>query len=157
MAIQLTNMLGSTLSDRIRIRLGENRVFSGAPLIIVVSLVLLAALQIAPALVFIGLIGFVTAVVHPILLNRIQTEVPDDIRATLLSVQSLMFTGLFALSEPILGLLADKSGLPTAYLILAGSMGILSLFLLWKSRCHLITVTTNADALCEESTIPAVA
>ena len=156
MAVQLTNMLGSTLSERIKIRLGENRVFGGVPLLIVISLIALAGLQIAPALVFIAVIGFATAVLHPILLNRIQNEVPDDIRATLLSVQSLMFTFLFAASEPVLGLVADKSGLPASYLILAGAIGLLSLFLLWKSRGHLITSGITVEVASDVNAFPVV-
>ena len=134
MAVQMTNMAGSTWSHRIKARFGEGRVLYTAPVFIVSSLILLAALQIFPALLFVAVIGFVTAVLRPLVLSRIQNEVPDDIRATILSMQSLLFTILVAMSEPILGFIADQSGLPAAYFGLAGSLSILSLFLFWKSR-----------------------
>jgi hypothetical protein len=86
------------------------------------------------ALLCIAVIGFVTAVLRPLLLNRIQSEVPDDLRATLLSMQSLMFTLLLTMSEPVLGLIADRSGLPASYVGLAGGLGVLTLYLLWTSR-----------------------
>ena len=136
MAVQMTNMVGSTWSHRLKACFGEGRVLYTAPVFIVSSLILLAALQIFPALLFVAVIGFVTAVLRPLVLSRIQNGVPDDIRATILSMQSLLFTILVAMSEPILGFIADQSGLPAAYIGLAGSLGILSLFLFWKSRHH---------------------
>jgi len=136
MAIQIPNIAGSTWSSRIKVRFGEGRILYAAPVLIVCSLLLLAALQTFPALLFIAVIGFVTAVLRPLLLSRIQDEVPDGIRATILSVQSLMLTFFLAVSEPILGFTADHAGLPAAYVGLAGGLGILSLFLFWKSRLH---------------------
>jgi MFS family permease len=134
MAMQLTNMAGSTWSDRINAQLGENRVLYFAPVVIISSLILLAKLQRIPALLFIAVIGFVTAALRPLVLSRIQSEVSDDIRATILSMQSLMFTILVAFSEPILGAVADRSGLPAAYFGLAGGLSILILYLFWRSR-----------------------
>ncbi|MBI1881238.1 MAG: MFS transporter [Chloroflexi bacterium] len=136
MAMQITNMAGSTWSDRIQAHFGERRVLYTAPVFIVSSLILLAAFQLLPALLFIAVIGFVTAVLRPLVLSHIQNEVPDDIRATILSMQSLMFTLLLTISEPILGFIADQSGLPAAYVGLAGSLSLLILFLFWKSRHH---------------------
>jgi MFS family permease len=136
MALQITNIAGSTWSDRIRVRVGEGRILYAAPLVIVASLILLAALQLFPALLFIAVISFVTACLHPILLSRVQNEVSDDLRATLLSMQSLMFTVVAAISQPTLGLIADRSGLPAAYVVQAGSLSILTLFLFWKGRRH---------------------
>lgn len=136
MAVQLINMLGSTWTDRIKSRFGEQRVLYAAPLFIIASLILLALFQILPALLFVAVIGFVTAVLRPLVLSRIQSEVPDDIRATILSMQSLMFTLLVAIGEPILGFVADKAGLPAAYIGLAGSLSILILFLFWIGRHH---------------------
>ena len=51
-------------------------------------------------------------------------------------MQSLMFTVVAAISQPTLGLIADRSGLPAAYVVLAGSLSILTLFLFWKGRQH---------------------
>ncbi len=85
---------------------------------------------------FIAVIGFVTSVLRPLVLSRIQNEVPDDIRATVLSIQSLMFTFILTFGEPILGSIADHSGLPAAYIGLAGGLGIAVLLLFWTSRQH---------------------
>jgi MFS family permease len=136
MAVQLTNMIGSTWSDWVRARFGEGRVLYTAPMVICSSLILLAALQVLPALLLIGVMGFLTAVVRPILLSRIQNELSDDIRATMLSMQSLTFTLVAAMSQPSLGAIADHWGLPAAYVALAAGVSLLMVFLFWKSRQH---------------------
>ncbi len=136
MLVQIMNMAGATWAGRIKARFGETRILYAAPAVLVFSLVLLAALQIYPALVLIALMGFVTAVLRPLLMSRIQSEVPDEIRATIISVQSLLFTLLLGTSEPILGAIADHSGLPAAYVVLAGGFSLLVALLMWRSRAH---------------------
>ena len=133
MATQFTNMAGSTLADRIAASLGEGRVLSIIPGIIVISLILLAAFQVLLSLLFVALISFATAVLRPLVLNRIQNQVSDTIRATILSMQSLMGTLLLTISEPILGFMADRFGLPAAYVTLAGGLSLLVLLLFWTS------------------------
>jgi MFS family permease len=136
MGVQIADMAGSTWSYRIEARFGERRLLYVAPVLIVSSLILLALLQILPALLLIAIIGFVTAILRPLLLTRIQNQVPDDVRATILSMQSLIFTFLLAISEPALGFIADRTGLPAAYLALTAGLSILILFLLLKGRRH---------------------
>jgi len=145
MAVQLTNMVGSNWSERITARFGEGRIIYAAPLLILASLILLAAIQKLPVLVFIAVIGFFTSVIRPSLLNRIQNEVTDDVRATIISMQSLMFTVISAISQPTLGLVADQSGFPAAYIGFAVGLGILILFLFWKSRHYLLPEIVGPD------------
>lgn len=134
MAMQITSIAGSAWSNKIKARVGEGRMLTAVPALIIICLLLLSILQIAPALVFIAGISFLTAVVQPILLNRMQNAVSDDIRATMLSVQSLLFSLFLAGAQPSLGLIADRFGLPAAYVSLASALGILTLCLLWTSR-----------------------
>jgi MFS family permease len=136
MAVQLTNMVGSAWSNRVTARFGEGRVLYTAPMVIGSSLLLLAALQVLPALLLIALMGFLTAVVRPIMLSRIQEELSDDVRATMLSMQSLTFTIVAAISQPSLGAVADHWGLPAAYIALAASVSLLMVVLFAKSRQH---------------------
>lgn len=136
MAVQIINMGGSIWADRITALFGEERIIYTVPLLIFASLILLAVFQVLPALAFIGVIGFITSVVRPSLLNRIQNEVSDDVRATIISAQSLMFTVAGAISQPSLGLIADRSGFRAAYYGFAGVLGILIIFLFWKSRYY---------------------
>ena len=136
MAVQLTNILGSNWSQRISTRLGEKRIIYLSPLVIVASLILLAVLQVLPSLTLIAVIGFVTAVLRPLIMNLIHAEVTDDVRATALSMLSLISLLLMTVGELTVGYLADKAGLPFAYIVLAGGISVMSLILLWKSRSH---------------------
>jgi MFS family permease len=145
MAVQLTNMVGSNWSERITARFGEGRIIYTVPLLILATLSLLAAFQRLPVLVFIAVIGFFTSVIRPSLLNRIQNEVTDDVRATIISMQSLMFTVVSAISQPTLGFVADQSGFPAAYIGFAGGLGILMLFLFWKSHHYLLPEIVKSD------------
>ncbi len=137
MAVQLIDMLGSNWSDQFKALFGEGRLISAVPVIILASLVVLAAFQKLAVLVFIGVIGFFTSVIRPLLLTRIQGEVSDEVRATIISMNSLMNTVFAAISQPSLGFVADQFGFPAAYFGFAGALGILILFLFWKGHDHL--------------------
>lgn len=134
MAAQFANMLGATASHRIKTALGEATMIVAAPFLIAASLVLLGFFQQLPALVFAATISFVTASLRPIVMSRIQSEVTDNIRATVLSMQSLMFAFVIAFVEPLLGYLGDLSGLPVSYFALAGGLVVFSSLLFWRSR-----------------------
>jgi hypothetical protein len=98
MAVQFTAMVGSAWSDRVRARFGEGRVLYT---VICSSLMVLAAFQVLPALLLIAVMGFLTAVVRPILVSRIQDELSDDIRATMLSIQSLSAASVAGITSVI--------------------------------------------------------
>jgi MFS family permease len=141
MLAQVANVGGSAWSDQVKARIGETRLLYTAPVIILGCLILLAALQILPALLLIAVMGFVTSALRPILLTRIQNAVSDDVRATVISMQSLLFTLLGAVSQPTLGFIADRAGLPSAYIMLAGGLGVLVVYLLWTSRRYFPVVS----------------
>lgn len=58
----------------------------------------------------------VRGVATPVLRNQINEITPSDIRATVLSIRSLIIRLCFALLGPILGWQADRTGLPSALL-----------------------------------------
>jgi predicted MFS family arabinose efflux permease len=134
MAAQLMNMTGSTLSHRAKALVGEKRILYVAPGLVLGSLLLLAAFQTLPALIFATSISFFSAILRPIIMSRVQNEVTDNIRATVLSMQSLIFALVLAIGEPLLGLVADKSGLPASYVVLATTLALLFLALFWRGR-----------------------
>jgi len=138
MAVELINMVGANWSDQVKSLFGERRLIYTVPLIILTSLILLAVFQKLPVLVFIAVIGFFTSVMRPILLNRIQNEVSNNVRATIISMNSLMNTVIAAISQPTLGYVADHSGFPDAYFGFAGGLGVLVLFLFWKGHYYLL-------------------
>ena len=75
-------------------------------------------------LVFLFLFYAVRGVATPVLRNQINEITPSDIRATVLSIRSLIIRLAFAILGPILGWQADQSGLPSA--LLAGGLAFLA-------------------------------
>ena len=61
-------------------------------------------------------------------------EVSDNIRATVLSMQSLLFAFIVGCGRAALGLISRSIGLPSAYIGLAGGLTIVVLLLFWKGR-----------------------
>lgn len=136
--VHLLNILGASTAHRVRSHLGESGVLLAAPILIVVCLVALAALQSLPALGFVGVIGLMTNLARPLAMGRLQKEADDNVRATLLSLQALLFTLVIAVIEPTMGVIADRSGLPAAYLVLAVMLALL-LTLLFSQGRHYFT------------------
>lgn len=65
-------------------------------------------------LVFLFLFYGVRGVATPVLRNQINEITPSDIRATVLSVRSLIIRLAFSLLGPVLGWHADRSGVPSS-------------------------------------------
>lgn len=87
-----------------------------------------------------GLISLVTAVQGPIVMNRIQAEVDDAVRATVLSVQSLLSILVIAIA----GLVSDHAGIPAAYLGLGVAIGAATLLLVVRAgSCFPARATTK--------------
>lgn len=123
--VHLLNILGSSTAYRVRSLLGESRVLLAAPILMVLCLVALAAFQSLPALSFVGVVGLLTNLTRPLAMGRLQQEADDNVRATLLSLQALLFTLVVAVIEPTMGVIADRSGLPGAYFVLALILALL--------------------------------
>ena len=71
----------------------------------------------------------------PLVKDLLQREIPDSrVRATVLSVESLVRRLAFGVFTPILGLLIDRSGGLTAALLLAAGAGLVSTVLLLGAR-----------------------
>jgi hypothetical protein len=134
MPVQFTAMADSAWSARMMARLGEGRALYTTPIVICASL-LLAALQMMPAMPLIAVMGFVTAVVRSILISCMQQELSDD-SATMLLVESLTFTVVAALRQPSLGTVADRWGLPAVYITLAGALSVVMVVVFWKGQRH---------------------
>lgn len=95
-------------------------------------------------------IGFFSTVIRPIMLSRIQEDVSDDIRATVLSLQSLMFTIVAAISQPILGLVADQAGLSATYFGLAFSLSLVFIFFLVYGKISTSKALLHKGILAEQ-------
>jgi MFS family permease len=88
------------------------------------------------ALFFLWFFYIIRGIATPILKNHINEISPPEIRATVLSIRSLIIRLAFALLGPLLGWQADRSGLPSSLVAGAGFFlvtGLLSAFFLIKT------------------------
>jgi MFS family permease len=134
MGMQLARMVGATFSYRVKEIVGEARMIYLVPFAIAASLLLLGTFQQLPALAFAATISLFTAMMRPLVMARIQSDLSDNIRATVFSMQALLFAFVVAFIEPVLGAIADETGLPTMYYTMAIGLALLTTLLFWRSR-----------------------
>ena len=130
----LVRMAGSISAGRLA-QLGSVWLWY-APLMVVGGLIGLAVI---PSLVGVGLFGltiFASIASRPLIESFILHSTPQTARATILSADNLIFRLILTVFEPTTGILADKFGLPSAFLILAFCIGIILLIvlLLWRPK-----------------------
>lgn len=79
------------------------------------------------------LVGFLHGAFRPSLSHLLNQRVSTEVRATLLSLQSLVFSLFIAGIQPVLGALTDIWGLVSAFLVLGVfSVGLLLLRVFWQ-------------------------
>lgn len=121
--------LGSLLAHRVVRRLGERTVLHGWPFIM--ALILAAALAPAGAgILLLALLSLCSSSFRPLLSTLVNRLIPSEQRATILSLQSLLFTLLLAASEPLLGWLGDAQGLGAVLAAQATAVALLGGLLL---------------------------
>lgn len=132
--LTLFRILGSTRSGRYVRRFGEwGSLVLGA--VLVVSGVF--GLGAFPTLVGVGLFAlaaFASAATRPLIETLLLRQVPATVRATILSVDNLIFRVLLAFLELGAGIAADVYGLPAAFMLMAVVVGIILYFLLTSWR-----------------------
>lgn len=144
-AVQGMSIAGSLAVPRVQKAVGTQIVLFGAPVLLVPCLLLLGMVPVMPVLIVAAMSAFMFALTEPVLRAVIQGRVPDDARATVLSIQSLLATIFLTLTEPALGVLADRSGVHTAYLGMAGLVALLCVALLFWGRDWLSSHSPQPD------------
>jgi predicted MFS family arabinose efflux permease len=132
--MQGMGIAGSLSVSRAQDRLGLGSLVFGVPLLIIACLLLLGVLTVPGVIIAAALAAFLFAVTQPVLLAVVQRRVPDEARATLLSIQSLLSTVFLIVTEPALGLLSDHYGVHSAYLAMAALMLVFCVPLIWRGR-----------------------
>ena len=143
MAVNGTSVAGSLLAAKVGKFFGEKRVLYGVPLTLTICLILIGSIQTVLILTVIAALSFLAVLIEPLVKNIIQNEVSNEIRATVLSLQSLLFTLFLAVTEPSLGFIADRFELSATYFTLAGIFAIFTITLFWKGRECLNSNHTN--------------
>lgn len=132
MMVNGASMAGSILADRTEKHFGKKRILYSVPVLLIICLIFIGAIQTVLVLLIVAVLCFLAVLTEPLVKDIIQNEVPDEIRATVLSMQSLLSTLFIAIMEPILGFIADHFGLSGTYYTLAGLFGIFCILLFWK-------------------------
>jgi MFS family permease len=96
-------------------RVSERAAFFSLPVVIALCSLALAGIDQSWVLVaFIGL-GFIGGIQNPLFANYINHRIPSQRRATLLSIQNVVFSLIIAWFNPLGGIVADRWGLQTTY------------------------------------------
>jgi MFS family permease len=125
--------LVSKYADKIEKTLKENLTLFFMPILVIISFILMSRFLFLWSICFILLQQASMATHEPILKNYLNRYTSSDIRATMLSVQSMAGNLVFAVTAPFLGSFVDKLGLGNALLIFALVIIIFSI-VLWYCR-----------------------
>ena len=130
LVFRLFQVAGSAYAGKTIQRLGEWRVLVFSPLLIFLGLWAIGSIQSWVGIALFAVTGFFTAVASPAIETMIIRQTPGAVRATILSVSSLLFRLMTTLLEPGVGLVADSFGLASAFVGMAVIYGGLMLLLL---------------------------
>lgn len=99
-------------------------------LILAISYISLGSIQQVWGIVFIMIIYLVRGLCSPLILNAINQQISSSVRATILSINSLVFRIAFTLVAPIIGAIASRYDLFTG-LTIAGCTFLLAGWFCW--------------------------
>jgi MFS family permease len=139
-------VLGSVSAGKMVQRMGEWKLLTLSPVPIFLGLLALGSIQSWFGIALFAATGFITMAATPTIENVIIRQTPGTVRATILSIDSLIFRLLTAVLSPFVGLTADIYGLPIAFIGMSLVFGVLMLLLIifWQ---HLHLRTSNSTAM----------
>lgn len=126
----------SFFAEPIENRLGKKNFFWLLPALLVVSLFLLAGFASLPFIVFAFTIQIPRGLKIPIISYYLNQELSNEKRATVLSIDGMLSRLAFAVFSPLLGLLADHSGVQSAFFALGFFSLLAGTVCLWKLHQH---------------------
>ncbi len=130
------DMFASANADRITTKVGEWNWLRIAPVFVVIGLIGIGIIPTLGGVFIFAIASFAAAVSRPLIEDLIQRQTHSSVRATILSVDSLIRTFFLALIEPILGITADARGLPFSFLVMAAGTALIVFILLLRWRPH---------------------
>jgi len=129
--LYLVSALISHNVNRIENNLGKSLTLFLMPFLVILSFILLSRFAYIWSISFFLLQAIVMGAFEPVLKNHLNPLVNSEIRATVLSVQSLAGNLLFAITAPFLGSLVDSYTILKALLFFAVVVSLLSISLWW--------------------------
>lgn len=138
-AVNIVSVLGALLAPTLTRRFGEIPVLLVIPMVLLMGLVALTFTVSWHGLVLIGGLIFVMAIIRPVVMTIIQREVSDSVRATIVSLGSLVFTLLLAIVSPIYGWIADTYGTNAVFAGMSMTLAASMLFALTMRPPRFVT------------------
>jgi MFS family permease len=148
--LYVVTALFSKYADRLEKMVKEKFTLFLMPALVVVSLILMSRLIFLWSLSFILFQQAVFGIHEPVLKNHLNRLTPSDVRATMLSVQSMVGNLVFAILAPFMGTFVDRFGLQNALLIFALVI-IIFWIVLWQLRRSWFKSTEIQPGLVEET------
>lgn len=127
---------GSYIAHRLQRRLGFSVLFGLSGAVVGVVFILLSFGIGMAAVAVMSLAWLLRGIFHPIMLDFIHKQTPSDIRATVISLNSLYTRLFFALVSPFIGWVADVWSLETAFLasgLVTGTLAMVAFVFLRQS------------------------
>ncbi len=122
--------LASVNSHHLQRILGIKKATFLLVLILAISYICLGNIQQVWGLIFIMIIYLVRGLCSPLIINAINQQISSSVRATILSINSLVFRIAFAIIAPIIGEIASRYNLFIG-LTIAGCLFLISGWLCW--------------------------
>ena len=113
----LLSIAGALLAHRLARRLGERPVLYMLAAGFACALLVLGVLPSITAFAMFGVLSFCNAVTSPVTSNYLNRHAPQHMRATLMSLGQMAFSVVLLTSEPLLGVVADRTSMQTMFLI----------------------------------------
>ena len=136
LGLRAVEMLASANADRLVKTTGEWNWIRFAPIMIVIGLIGIGIIPTVVGIFIYAIAAFSSAATRPLVEDLIQRQTSSSVRATILSVDSLIRTLMLALVEPLLGIIADARGLPYSFLVMAAGTAVIIFSLLLRWRHH---------------------
>jgi MFS family permease len=112
-------ILSAFFAYKLVARMGEKASFFAMPIAVAIGMIALAGIDNLWIYAAFLPIGLVAGMQNPVLASYVNRRIPSERRATMLSVQSVVGSLIFAVMQPFSGVLADAVGLQGMFLALA--------------------------------------
>lgn len=134
---------GAYFAHRIEKKLGERGILAGAPLLLALMIFLLRFTHLA--LIPFCIISVIETVIFVSTRSYINRIIPSTQRATILSLESTLFSLVMILTFPLFGAISDHLGIADTFMLLGGLILALAIGNVW-----LASRRRNAEEVPEE-------
>ena len=143
-ASSLAAAAGAAFAHRIERRLGERAILAALPMAL--ALLIFALRFPAVSLYAFCLLNALEAILFVVTRAYINRIIPSAQRATILSLESTLFSLMMILLFPLFGAISDRLTVPVTFLLLGGVMTLLAIGNVWLGRRH----NRSGDMACGE-------